>query len=195
MNVELNETVKQMEILEYFERKYKVKKIITQRTIRNWLKELNIECIHPIPSRNADRRYKKEDIQKLEKEKLNKLLKRRDQILRQKYEEQNSKKVEKVAKDEREKEIKLEEENIRYRDLSKNEQMAEDIMLMKNIQAQEMIEKYMLELCFNALFPHAVIYKEELVKKLIDADSTFMSNETERGSAIDYIRKKLYIKI
>ncbi|AIY04044.1 hypothetical protein Plano_0079 [Planococcus sp. PAMC 21323] len=190
----LDEEVKQKEILEYFEGKYEEKRIVTQRTIRNWMKELKIECIQPTPKRNADRRYKKEDVLKLEQLKMDFLFKQKYKRQEKEYEKQTSNHLKQKAIDEFAKGIKLEEDYFRYLNLPSHERMSEDFELQIEIQADNIIKQDMLELCFKKLFPDILLDKEELKMNLLIVDSSIDSNDTERGIALDYLERKLYIK-
>ncbi|MFD1031538.1 hypothetical protein [Metaplanococcus flavidus] len=194
MTCDLKEEVKQKEILEYFERKYDEKNIITQRTIRNWMKELNIECIQPTPKRNADRRYKKEDILNLEKNKMDTLFNKKYKRQQMKYESQTSNHLAKKGQDEFARTVEAEEDYKRYLNAPSHVQRGEDFDRQLEVQADKIIKEDMLELCFKKLFPNTVIDRDELKENLLLLDSEFFSNDTEKGIAMDYVERKLYIK-
>lgn len=76
----LNHEVEQQDIVTFLERVYDAPGFITQRTIRLWLKELDIDCIQPRPRRNRDIRYTKPDILRLTLEKADNLRRLREKF-------------------------------------------------------------------------------------------------------------------
>ncbi|WP_079708020.1 hypothetical protein [Paraliobacillus ryukyuensis] len=178
----LNDEVKPKEILEYFESKYNTVNIVSQRTIKNWLNELGIECIQPRPKRNADIRYNKSDVLKLEEAKKENLLQKQHQDLWE------SKKM-KIAEGEREKE----QDYYDYlSSMTEEERTLEDNSLSYYVQADEIIKNDMLEMCFKQLFPNATFNREELARNLYN--SQIINNDAIKGEAINYLKNKLYIR-
>ncbi len=178
----LNDEVKPKEILEYFEGKYNTANIVSQRTIKNWLNELGIECIQPRPKRNADIRYKKSDVLKLEEAKKENLLQKQHQDLWE------SKKV-KIAEEER----KKEQDYYDYlSSMTEEERTLEDNSLSYYVQADEIIKNDMLEMCFKKLFPDTTFNRDELARNLYD--SQIINNDAIKGEAINYIKNKIYIR-
>lgn len=183
-----------MEILEYFESKYETKKIISQRTIRNWLKKYGIEYIQPVPEKYADRRYMKEDILKLEQYKMDDLLKKQFNQKQKEYEEQSTSKLLEKVQGEVEKRIAYNQEYLQFVSSPSYERRGEEISEQIEIEAEDRIKNDMLKMCFEKLFPNTVFDKEELKNNLILLDSEVFTENIESGIAMDYLERRLYIK-
>ncbi|WP_130807932.1 hypothetical protein [Senegalia massiliensis] len=183
--IRLNEEVSPKEILNYFEEKYETKAIVTPKTIYNWLKELNIECIQPKPKRNKDIRYKKSDVLKLEKAKENRL---RD--LQYKYKQKSE--FEQRAQIE----IDKEQEYNSHRTYEKiEEDTIPSIDSYKGL-AEQIIKDDMLRMCFKELFPNIEFDSQKLTKNLAirSLRNIVDFSREEIGEAIEYIENKIYIK-
>lgn len=178
----LNDEVKPKEILEYFEGKYNTANIVSQRTIKNWLDELGIECIQPRPKRNADIRYKKSDVLRLEEAKKENLLQKQHQDLWE------SKKV-KIAEEEKK---KMQDYYDYLSSMTEEERTLEDNSLSYYVQADEIIKNDMLEMCFKKLFPDTTFNRDELARNLYNSQT--INSDEIKGEAINYIKNKIYIK-
>lgn len=197
MKGKLREEVKQMEILEYFEEKYETKNIVTQRTIRNWLNDLNISCIQPTPSRNADRRYNKTEVLKLEEMKIDTLLQRKLKSKQKKFEEESYKhrkiKAEKLFEEQRGKSIEAMEDHIEYAKSTSKNQLGDYLEYLIEKEAEEIIKKDKLERCFSKLFPNVIFNTEELKYNLLVKDNSISASDYEKFYAREYVENKMYI--
>lgn len=182
----LKEVVAPKEILEYLEHKYETEGIVTPKTIRNWQKNLGIECIKPTPSKNADRRYKRSDVLKMEaakKEKLKNIQHAR--LLKSKKEN--------IARKSQTTQNEVNEYYINSMNSSEKDKFLDDLDISYSIEADKIIKQDMLEKCFEKLFPNYKFDKEGLKKNLYIMSSTTIASNEEKGAAIDFIEKKRYM--
>lgn len=186
----LKEEVAQKEILNFFESKYGVKYLVTQKTIQRWLKSSGIECIQPRPNRNSDIRYRKSDILKLEKLKRVNLLKKRNAEL----EKMSRKEVGGIIKQ------TLEDSERSYNDslssMTPGDLRQQDIDDSHNYsgEALKQIREDKLEMCFNKLFPNVVFDQKKLEEILFIRNEPFMHTDEECGQAEEEFESKAYIK-
>ncbi|MCG1010379.1 MerR family transcriptional regulator [Salinicoccus sp. ID82-1] len=186
----LKEEVAQKEILDFIEKKYGVKYLVTQRTIQRWIEELNIDCIQPRPTRNRDIRYRKSDILKLEEIKRVNLLRKKNKELKR----ENIKILGENMKNEEEKariEYYNSLSNISEADMRQHEI---DNMYDYSVPALNRIKEDKLEMCFKKLFPDVSFEQEHLEKILFIINEPSMHSDSEYGQAILELKEKAYIK-
>lgn len=180
----LGEEVSPKEILMYFEDKYQTPDIVTPKTIKRWIDELQIGHItSPPPKRNADIKYKRDDVLKIEQVKMKNLLRRRDKYLNEKW-------VEKKAEEQFELFVEYQNQlmengydEITYSDTVgyKYEEEAKKIIFIEKV-----------EMCFEHLFPNVKFDENELKNKLFERDE--YPDLKEGIEANEYIKKKLFKK-
>lgn len=182
-NNKLNEKMSTSEIVCYFEEKYEPCEI-SSKTIKRWIHALEIKHItDPPPKRNADIRYKKEDVLKLENKNLKKLQKRQNVVL---FEDWKQKEAEKQF-----------ERFVEYQDQQANDALkeldyGEYLEYIYEEKAKEIIFMEKVEMCFEYLFSNIEFDEKELATKL------FIINEdpfhVDAIEAREYIKRKLYKK-
>ncbi|EAE0271720.1 hypothetical protein H0J01_001023 [Listeria monocytogenes] len=183
-NNELNEELSTTEILTYFEGKYQTPHIVTTRTIKRWIDELQIEHItSPPPKRNADIKYKKEDVLKLEHAKRKKLLQHRDKYLSKEWKEKKA---------EEQFGIFVEYQNELLENGYEEASHTDSIYYIYKQQAKEIIFKEKVEMCFEHLFPNIEFDVKELENKLFIRDEN--PYHPDGIEADEYIKKKFYKK-
>ncbi|GIN87845.1 hypothetical protein J6TS2_42310 [Heyndrickxia sporothermodurans] len=181
---ELNDEVSPKEILMYFEEKYQTPYIVTPKTIKRWIDELQIEHItSPPPKRNADIKYKKDDVLKIEHAKRKNLLQRRDKYLDEKWKEKKA---------EEQFEVFVEYQNHLMENGYDEMTHADSIGNAYDKEAKEIIFKEKVEMCFRHLFPNIEFDEKELKSKLFIRDEyPYLQDGVE---ASEYIKKKFFIK-
>ncbi|MCJ0933160.1 hypothetical protein MST22_18565 [Virgibacillus halodenitrificans] len=181
---ELNDEVSPKEILMYFEEKYQTPYIVTPKTIKRWIDELQIEHItSPPPKRNADIKYRKDDVLKIEHAKQKNLLQRRDKYLDEKWKEKKAEEQFKVF---------VEYQNHLMENGYDEMIHADSIGCAYEKEAKEIIFKEKVEMCFEHLFPNVEFDEKELENKLfIRGENPYHQDGIE---ADEYIKKKFYKK-
>lgn len=186
----LNEEVAQKEILSFLEMKYGVNYLVSQRTIQRWIEQLNIECIKPIPRRNSDRRYYKQDILYLEKKKRVNLLRKRNIELKRDQINKVGIEFTKIALKDSQKYYQ------RQAELTSEERMQQDFdeSLDYSISAKKHIKEEMLDMVFKEIFPKVSFDKDMLAELLRIVNNPDMFSDEEVGKANIKLEEKAYIK-
>lgn len=178
------EEVSPKEILMYFEDKYQTPDIVTPRTIKRWIDELQIKHItSPPPKKNADIKYKRADVLKIEQVKMKSLLRRRDKYLNEKW-------IEKEAEEQFE--VFVEYQNHLMENGYDEMTHADSIENAYDNEAKEIIFREKVEMCFEHLFPNIKFDEEELKNKLFIRDE--YPHLQDGVEANEYIKKKFFIK-
>lgn len=186
----LGAEVEQKEILEFLEKKYGVKYLVTQRTIQRWIEELEIECIQPRPKRNRDIRYKKSDILKLEELKRVNLLKKRNKEL----ERDDREKIGRDLKNDFEKAEIGHYDSLTNMTAEDRRQQDIDNVYDYKSEALNQIKEDKLEMCFSKLFPNVKFDQDKLEAILFVKNEPSMHTEEEYGQATLEFNEKAYIK-
>lgn len=188
--MKLNDEVMPKEILKFLNEKYEVPEpfdIVDSRTIRRWIDELGIECVQPRPKRNRDIRYHKEDVLKLEKLKRQSLLNYADKKVKQQ-------KLEEIGETEEKRHIEGLKNYVSNHDVDRMELEENAERIWYENKANEIIQKEMLEMCFNKLFPNVEFDEKELAKSLYVKNNIDQYDSLEYGKAITFLESKSYIK-
>lgn len=180
--VELKLEVSTSEIIEYFEDKYNTPGIVSDTTIRRWRNDMNIKHItSPPPKRNADIRYRKEDVLKMEQAKKTNLLKRRNELLNEAW-------LEKEASEQFDIFVKYQEQ---LEESQSNKSSLDSVGYQYDELAKDIIFKTKVEMCFEHLFPDVGFDEDTLKNKLFVRDEyPFLKEGIE---AREYVKREMFI--
>lgn len=181
--IELKDEVSTKEIIEYFEDKYNTPGILSDTTFRRWRDELQIKHItSPPPKRNADIKYRKNDVLKMEQAKMKNLLRKREAYLNEKW-------LDKEASEQFEIFVKYQEQMEEQG--HKNRNSLDSIGYQYEELMRDIIFKIKIEMCFEHLFPDVDFDEDALKNNLFVRDEyPYLKEGIE---AREYIENRMFI--